>query len=78
MNEYGGVDPWIYLCIYYSRCNAPHPFPSHLWVYESHALPLRYKVINIFSVSQALIEFYELQSIFEIFLTSIIQCTEDS
>jgi hypothetical protein len=50
------VDPWIYLYIYYSRCHAPHTFPSHLWVYKLHALPLRYKVINIFYISQALIE----------------------
>jgi hypothetical protein len=41
------VDPWIYLYLYYSQCHAPHPFPSHLWVYILHALPLRYKVINI-------------------------------
>ncbi len=41
------VDPWIYLYLYYSQCHAPHPFPPHLWVYKLHALPLRYKVINI-------------------------------
>jgi hypothetical protein len=27
MKEYGGVDPWIHLYIYYSRCHEPTLFP---------------------------------------------------